>query len=108
MKVIYNNIIPFKGFYAINLFGTLFVRGSKHPSKKVLNHESIHSQQMKELLYIFFYLWYVTEWLIKLFIYWDTKMAYKAIGFEQEAYTHEEDMEYLKNRHWYSFLNYIV
>lgn len=108
MKVIYNNIIPFKGFYAINLFGILFVRDSKHPSKKVLNHESIHSQQMKELLYVFFYLWYVIEWFIKLFVYWDTKMAYRAIGFEREAYIHEEDMEYLENRRWYSFLSYIV
>ena len=26
MKVIYNNIIPFKGFKCINLFGVLFVR----------------------------------------------------------------------------------
>ena len=26
MKLIYNNIIPFKGFKAINLFGLCFVR----------------------------------------------------------------------------------
>lgn len=26
MKVIYNNIIPFKGYKAINLFGLVFVR----------------------------------------------------------------------------------
>ena len=26
MKIIYNNIIPFKGFKAMNLFGVLFVR----------------------------------------------------------------------------------
>ena len=27
MKIIRNNIIPFKGYKAINLFGILFVRG---------------------------------------------------------------------------------
>ena len=26
MKVKYSSIIPFKGFYAINLFGTYFIR----------------------------------------------------------------------------------
>lgn len=29
MKIIYNKLIPFKGFYAISLFGLLFVRDEK-------------------------------------------------------------------------------
>lgn len=50
MKIIYNNIIPFKGFLAINLFGVLFVRGTyRDLSATVLNHEKIHTAQMKEL-----------------------------------------------------------
>ena len=53
MKIIYNNIIPFKGFLAINLFGVLFVRGTyRDLSATVLNHEKIHTAQMKELWYI--------------------------------------------------------
>ena len=51
MKIINNSIIPFKGFIAINLFGTLFVR-SEYAYKlelesykaKVLNHEAIHTE----------------------------------------------------------------
>lgn len=40
MKIVYNNIIPFKGFLAINLFGVLFVRGAEHDiNDVVLNHE---------------------------------------------------------------------
>lgn len=35
MKIIYNDIIPFQGFYAINLFGVLFVRENKPPTDKV-------------------------------------------------------------------------
>lgn len=27
MKIVRNNIIPFKGYKAVNLFGILFVRG---------------------------------------------------------------------------------
>lgn len=44
MKIIYNNIIPFKGFKAINLFGILFVRKNKSLSNKDINHEAIHSE----------------------------------------------------------------
>jgi hypothetical protein len=43
MKIIRNNIIPFKGFKAINLFGILFVRGNAELSDEVINHESIHT-----------------------------------------------------------------
>ena len=52
MKLIYNNIIPFKGFKAMNLFGLCFVRKGMKMSEKDINHESIHTAQMKELLYI--------------------------------------------------------
>lgn len=43
MKLIYNNIIPFKGFKAINLFGLCFVRNGMKMSDKDINHESIHT-----------------------------------------------------------------
>src|SRR5678815_4332787 len=68
MKIIRNKYIPFKGFRAINLFGILFVRGNAKISEVTLNHEKIHTAQMKEMLYIFFYLWYVFEWIIRLFM----------------------------------------
>lgn len=68
MKIVRNNIIPFKGFLAINLFGILFVRGDSYISPQVINHEKIHTAQMRELLYIPFYLWYVLEWIIRLFM----------------------------------------
>jgi hypothetical protein len=59
MKLIYNNIIPTKGFVAVNLFGVLFVRKGKKINPFILNHESIHTRQMQEMLFIFFYLFYV-------------------------------------------------
>ena len=53
MKIIYNDIIPFKGYKAINLFGIVFARKSARPlSDKNKNHEAIHTAQMKELLYV--------------------------------------------------------
>jgi hypothetical protein len=33
--------------------------------------------------------------------------AYRDISFEQEAYYHEEDMEYLKNRKHHAWIKYL-
>jgi len=41
--VIYNKIIPFKGYKAINLFEFIFVRKGSTFTEKDLNHEKIHS-----------------------------------------------------------------
>lgn len=107
MKVIYNNIIPFRGFSAINLFGFIFARKECEPlSKQTLNHEAIHTAQMKELLYIGFYLWYVVEWLVKLFIY--GKEAYRNVSFEQEAYQYAGYEGYLSIRKRYRWIQLII
>lgn len=53
MIIIKNTIIPFGKFKAINLFGIIFYKGS-YPTKDTINHEKIHTAQMKEMLYIFF------------------------------------------------------
>lgn len=104
MKIIYNNIIPFPGYKAINLFGLLFVRKGAVMSEKDINHESIHTAQMKEMLYIFFYIWYIIEWVIRLF---KKGNAYRNISFEQEAYSNENNLEYLKDRKHYAWFKYI-
>jgi hypothetical protein len=107
MKVIYNKIIPFKGFSAINLFGVVFARiECKTLRAATLNHELIHTKQMKELGYIPFYLWYVLEWLVKLCFFGQT--AYFHISFEQEAYENMYYDLYLDYRKHYSFLKYIL
>lgn len=111
MKIVYNRFIPFKGFFAINLFGALFVRQDKNSpqpiiSGRTINHESIHTEQMKELGYIFFYLLYFIEWLIRLIT--NTSSAYRSISFEREAYSNQNNMYYLNNRKRYSWIKYIV
>lgn len=107
MKIIKNKIIPFKGFKAINLFGILFVRGDSEVDSTTVNHELIHTAQMKELLYIFFYLWYVIEWIVRLLHYRNAREAYRNISFEREAYRHGENLMYLKWRSKFNFLNYL-
>jgi len=93
MKIIRNNIIPFKGYKAINLFGVLFVRKNADIDELTINHEEIHTEQIKELWYVFFYLWYVVDWLIKLVIYRNFRDAYVNVVFEREAYANDEDAD---------------
>lgn len=83
MKVIYNKIIPLKGYKCINLFGVLFVRKGCTMRESDYNHEAIHTKQMKELLYVPFYILYLLEWFYRLT---QKGNAYRNISFEKEAY----------------------
>ena len=101
MKIIRQSILPPKGFLAINLFGLLFCKKDAKINDVIVNHESIHTAQMKEMLYIPFYLWYVTEWLVKLLFKGN---AYRNISFEREAYDNQYNLNYLKERKHYSWI----
>lgn len=103
MTVIRNPFFPFPGYKAMNLFGVLFVRGNARIDDITLNHEKIHTAQMKEMLYVFFYIWYLIEWLIRL----PKGNAYRNISFEREAYTNDKNPNYLKTRKRYAFLKYM-
>lgn len=103
MRIIRNDIIPVgRNFAAINLLGVLFVRRGVALSAELLNHEAIHSRQMRELLYVPFYIVYVVEWLVRLAIYrGDAMRAYRGISFEREAYDHAAEPDYLcRRRRW--------
>ena len=107
MRIIRNNFIPLRGFKAINLFGVLFVRGNASIGPADINYEEIHTAQMREMLYVPFYLWYVVEWLVRLVQFRDFKKAYRNISFEREAYANERGMGYLGRRRRYSWTGYL-
>lgn len=97
MKIIHIKKIPFDdNALAINVFGVIFAVQKLPPAD--INHEAIHTAQMKEMLYIFFYLWYGIEWFIHFLRCRDSLKAYFLTSFEEEAYAHEDDLSYLKHR----------
>lgn len=104
MKIIQNNLIPFNGFSAINLFGILFVRGNSKISERTIRHESIHTRQMQEMLYVVFYIIYIIEWLVRLFMKGN---AYRNISFEKEAYENQDNENYLDERRWFAWVKYL-
>lgn len=103
MKVIRNKILPFgKKYYAINLCGVVFAKGPC--DEVILNHEAIHTAQIKELLVVGFYLWYVIEWLYRLLRCRSFYRGYLSISFEREAYTNASNPNYLSSRKLFAFL----
>ncbi len=72
----------------------------------IINHEKIHLRQQAEMLLVFFYLWYLTEFFIKLIKYKNRRKAYENISFEKEAYANECNLNYLPKRKFFSFFLY--
>lgn len=107
MKTVRNSIIPFRGFKAVNVFGVLFVRQEAVMTDEDYRHEAIHTAQMKELCYVFFYVWYLTEWLIRLCVTRSPKKAYTQISFEREASLNSGFEDYLADREILAWFDYL-
>mgnify|MGYP003120053224 CR=1 FL=1 len=90
----------------ITLFPFIFLRGEG--DDRLINHESIHMTQYKELLivgFLFLYLWDFVHGFIKYKNYDD---AYRSIRFEREAYSFESDPHYLQYRESYAWRQFKV
>lgn len=90
-----------KNYFAICLFGLICAVRPLSPVE--LNHEKIHAAQQRELLYLPFFLWYGVEWLLLFCKYRNWEKAYFMIRFEQEAYRHQTDLDYLQQRKHYRY-----
>lgn len=108
MKVIYNKYIPFKPYRAINLLGVVFARHDCGKLNRIdLNHEAIHSAQIREMLILPFYTLYLLEWFVRLLQYLDFYKAYRNISFEREAYDNERNLAYLETRKFVASFSYL-
>ena len=72
-----------------------------------LFHEKIHLRQQLELLIVVFYIIYVIEYLIGRAKGYSHFQAYMNISFEREAYANEKNSNYLNEKKWFSFINYL-
>lgn len=107
MILIFKYIIP-KRYIGLTIYPFIFLKNSALKNDSTLiNHEKIHLKQQLELLWIFFFTWYFIEFIVKFIQYKNWNLAYRNISFEREAYQNECNLEYLKNRKRFSFLNYL-
>jgi hypothetical protein len=105
--LVFKYLIP-KGFRGFTFYPFVFLSDKKDKKNAVLlNHENIHIKQQLELVVVFFFIWYGIEFLIRLMRYKNKREAYYNISFEREAYTKEKDLDYLKQRSFWSFLKYV-
>jgi len=104
MFVIVSKYLIPKGFRGITLFPFIVVSGHELKQDPVMiHHEKIHIRQQLELLILPFFIWYGIEFFIKWLRYKDKNKAYRNISFEREAYENEKDLDYLKQRSFWSF-----
>lgn len=112
MKIYVNynfvKIITFGFARAITLwpFGIFLAHETDLSYPSLINHEKIHWQQQKEMLGIFFYLWYLFEWLVSILVY-GIRSAYTNISFEQEANANERNFLYIENRQKFAWFVYL-
>lgn len=55
--------------------------------------------------FLFFYIWYLIEWIIKIFV--NGNQAYQSLSFEREANAFEDDSTYLERRKHFAWLKFI-
>lgn len=107
MRIIHSNILPPKGYKAINILNVIFVRKGCDMTMEDVNHENIHWEQEKELAFVGFYLLYVLEFLIRLLVMRNWHKAYRSISFEREAYANQGAWFYLEVRKHYSWIHFL-
>lgn len=91
MRIIYNRLIPVKGFTAMAFFGVILARKECAPlSYSVVNHEKIHLAQARDCGgWLRFYVKYLAYWV---------RFGYRGNPFECEAYSNGWDNYYLIHR----------
>lgn len=129
MRLIRNNILPFKGFLMLNILGVVFVRGDAEVTSWRARHEAIHTAQQYEIMTLsalvalvlckvwasWWYLLivvvmpfalYLLAWLIALALP-PYDRAYHDSPFEREAYANEFKPDYLTYRTPFAWVRYI-
>lgn len=97
-----------KNFRGMAIYPFVFVKDKVMTADKtLLNHEKIHLRQQIELLWVFFFLMYGLEFLIRWIMYRNVFKAYLNISFEKEAYANEDNLNYLKDRKFWAFRRYL-
>ncbi len=99
-------LIP-KGFRGVTIYPFVLVKYREDLNDIIfINHEKIHIRQQVELLIIPFFIWYLSEYFVRLLQYRNANLAYRNISFEREAYSEESNLLYLNSRPFYRFCKF--
>lgn len=99
--------IPFLPAEGMAIFPFILVRKETYKTNTLLlRHEKIHLRQQAEMIVIFFYLFYLLNYIFNLLHYRNHRQAYMNIIFEKEAYTKEGEVDYLRKRRPFAWIKY--
>ena len=82
-------------WYSAICLGPFVIIRERDYSTELLHHETIHYEQQKEMLFVFAYIWYLIEFLLKSIYYFNFRKGYEAISFEREAVSYANIIGYL-------------
>lgn len=100
-------LIP-KNYNGLAVYPFIFLKNKSLSDNYILiNHERIHLKQQLELLWVFFFIWYILEFCIHLIRLRNWNRAYHTISFEKEAYQNEDNQGYLESRKFWAFRHYL-
>lgn len=106
--IIFSRLLIPKNYNGLAIYPFIFLKYRSLSKNDVLiNHEKIHLRQQLELLLIFFFIWYILEFIFNLIRYRNWNKAYHQISFEKEAYQNEGNPNYLIDRKFWSFIKYL-
>lgn len=110
-KIIKGNFVPnlFSLFFRVDgvtIYPFIFVR--QGVNRRLIRHESIHIEQMREMGIILFVLVYIFDYFCGMIKHRSHVRAYINIRFEQEAYKNEHDEFYILGRDPKSWRKYHV
>ncbi|WGK65434.1 hypothetical protein [Croceiramulus getboli] len=108
MVLIVNRYLISGRFVGLTIYPFVILKEETLKTDQVfLNHESIHLRQQLEMGILPFFVWYSVEFIIRYLRTGNAYTAYRAISFEQEAYTEESNGAYLQERKFWAFLRFI-
>jgi hypothetical protein len=96
-------------YSAMCIWPFLFIKADSEILQRpeTLNHERIHARQQLEMLWLFFFLWYGIEFVLRWFKLHNRHKAYLALSHEKEAFKNDKDPGYLSKRKVLAWVKYL-
>lgn len=101
-------LIAGKYVNAMAVYPFIIVRNQEVKESEVtIHHEKIHFRQQLELFIVPFYILYILFYIVYRFKGYNHFNAYMSIPFEREAYRNDTNLDYLKTRSFWAWINYL-
>lgn len=104
---IYTRRKIFNYYTGLSFFVFIWICKLTRDEVKLIRHEKIHFRQQVEMLFVFHWMFYVLFYLVSRLKGYGHYAAYRFNPFELEAFTKEDDVDYLRKRRPYAWVAYL-